>query len=90
VSGRFSLRVLALEPIQVQEDGENDMAWTTPVWFEPGGQIVPAQPQVRMIRLLPNPTGSDAEDESITIKNLGAASVSLLDWSVRDLANKRS
>jgi P pilus assembly chaperone PapD len=37
---------------------------------------------------VPNPAGTDAGNEEITVVNRGAATVDLTDWKIRDFANK--
>jgi hypothetical protein len=39
-------------------------------------------------RLLPNPVGSDRDNEEVTIKNVSQQAVNLNDWKLRDLAGK--
>lgn len=39
--------------------------------------------------VVPNPTGSDSEDEWIELKNLGSETVSLVDWSLGDATSKK-
>jgi endonuclease/exonuclease/phosphatase family metal-dependent hydrolase len=41
---------------------------------------------VKMISLLPNPSGDEAQNESITLKNFGTAAADITDWTVRDIA----
>lgn len=74
-----------------EEDDEHridDQAWTAPIWFEPAGRnlMQDAGPRLRIASLLPDPEGDDLHNEQITLKNLGVASLSLVGWSVRDLA----
>ncbi len=45
---------------------------------------VPKTTTVVIATLLPDPTGTDTEDEEITLQNKGTASVSLAGWVLRD------
>ena len=74
-----------LRVTQFSENG-TDRAWTAPVWFD-AAQGAPAAPTValRLQSILPNPFGSDLENEAATIKNVGTSSVSLVGWKLRDL-----
>ena len=74
-----------------EEDDEHridDQVWTAPIWFEPASlhQQVEGLPRVRMTSLTPDPDGDDFQNARITLKNSGAAPVSLAGWQVRDLA----
>lgn len=75
---------------QIGEDGEHDLAWTAPVWFEPEGFIgVPlAGPNIRITSLLPNPEGNEAENEEVTITNQGTQPLSTVGWRLRDFAQQ--
>src|SRR5215510_212600 len=76
-----------LKITQTSEHGEPDRVWTAPVWFEgPTTQPPSATDTIRIVRLLPNPTGPDDENESVTIQNSGNDPVSLVGWTLRDLA----
>lgn len=49
----------------------------------------PAEPfqlveRIVIVKVLPNPTGSDEQLETVTLKNLGAVAVSLSGWTLRD------
>lgn len=68
------------------EHGEDDRAWTAPVWFEAEAPL-PAAPPLRIVSLLPNPAGEDETDEEVTIRNIGTIAVSLSGWRLRDLAD---
>jgi hypothetical protein len=74
--------------LRVTQFGEHgtDHAWTAPVWFD-GTQTAPATPTaaLRLVSILPNPPGSDLENEAATIKNVGTSSVSMTGWTLRDL-----
>ena len=74
-----------LKVTQFSEHG-TDRAWTAPVWFD-GNQTIASTPTValRLQSILPNPPGSDLENEAATIKNVGTASVSMTGWTLRDL-----
>ena len=48
----------------------------------------PPADTVRMVRLLPNPPGSENKNEEITLKNFTSQSVNLTGWTVRDAAGK--
>src|SRR5437870_1061161 len=41
---------------------------------------------LKIVALVPNPPGNENQDESVTIKNLGSQSISLVGWKLRDLA----
>jgi hypothetical protein len=43
---------------------------------------------VRFASLLPNPTGNESQDEVVTVRNDGTATVSLAGWRLRDAANR--
>jgi lamin tail-like protein len=81
-----------LKITQTSEHGEADRVWTAPVWLEGPGAVTPPAPVqgggLRIVRLLPDPEGSDEENESITLRNTGNASMSLAGWSLRDLSGK--
>ncbi len=42
---------------------------------------------LRIVALLPNPSGTDAGHEEVTIGNFGTAEASLAGWKLRDRAN---
>jgi hypothetical protein len=86
VSYSGSSQYVFLKVTQFSEHGGTDRAWTAPVWFD-GTQSAPAAPSValRLASILPNPQGSDLENEAATIKNVGASSVSMTGWTLRDL-----
>ena len=44
----------------------------------------PASPKVIITCLLPNPVGDDEELETVTLRNTGTASVSLVGWTLQD------
>jgi len=70
---------------QIGEHGNDDHAWTAPVWFEGGPTPpAPASPQLRITSLLPNPAGDELEDESVTIRNTGSTPVNLSGWTLTD------
>ncbi|MEI9850102.1 MAG: CehA/McbA family metallohydrolase [Sphingomonas sp.] len=74
------------------EHGDNDRAWTAPVWLEfqaPSPVIPPAAlPAVRIASLIPNPAGDDVTNEEITLRNVGSQPVALQGWQVRDLSGR--
>jgi endonuclease/exonuclease/phosphatase family metal-dependent hydrolase len=51
-----------------------------------GGDNEPAPDGTRILSLLPNPTGPDAGNEQITLKNFSSASITLTGWKLRDRA----
>lgn len=87
-----------LKVVQVSEDGANDRAWTAPVWFgSEGVPVAGASPSptapapsggLRIASLIPDPPGSDAENESITLHNGGADDIALAGWTLRDEAGQ--
>jgi lamin tail-like protein len=80
---------LILRVRQFSEDGQDDRAWTAPIWFESGAAVpVPPSPQVRIVSLLPNPSGDERQNEEITFRNTGSSTVNVNGWVVRDLAGK--
>lgn len=79
---------LLLKVSQIPEDGPADRAWTAPVWFETGGGSSGGGGQVRITALLANPAGDERQNESITLKNVGTASVNLSGWLLRDEAGQ--
>jgi len=83
VSFRGAGQYVFLKIHQVNEDGEGDLAWTAPVWFEVGTGL-PAVPMIRIASLLPNPLGDESQDEEVTLRNRGTASVNLATWVLRD------
>jgi hypothetical protein len=74
------------------EHEEEDRAWTAPVWFEPAAALAPVAPAppvaagLRLVSLIPDPPGSDLENEEVTVRNVGAAPLSLAGWQLRDLS----
>lgn len=79
---------LFLKVTQLSEHGDADRAWTAPLWFEPGGGGPPtsAAGKVRITSVLANPAGDERQNETVTLKNTGAASVNLSGWTLRDEA----
>jgi hypothetical protein len=76
-----------LKIIQTPEHGQQDRAWTAPVWFDGPVAVPPtATDTIRIVELLPNPSGRDEENESVTLKNVGTDPVSLNAWLLRDLS----
>ncbi|HYG25421.1 MAG TPA: CehA/McbA family metallohydrolase, partial [Caulobacteraceae bacterium] len=83
---------------QRNEHGEQDRAWTAPVWFEypqaedaplvsrDGAAAVISGP--RIVALLPNPAGAETHNESATLRNDSRVAVDLTGWRLRDLAEK--
>lgn len=51
------------------------------------GPPPPLFPAVRILALLPNPVGSELDDEEATIWNTGLVAVDLRSWKLRDVAN---
>jgi endonuclease/exonuclease/phosphatase family metal-dependent hydrolase len=49
----------------------------------------PPAPQVRIVSLLPNPAGTDAGREQVTIGNTGASAVDLTGWRLEDDSGHR-
>lgn len=72
------------EVTQLEDHGNRDRAWTAPVWFEATAAGPDRGSDVEIIRLLPNPSGDEQQNESITLKNFGSSPVSLIGWTVRD------
>jgi hypothetical protein len=79
---------LFLKVRQIDEDGVDDRVWTAPVWFEPESFIGTPLANVRIMGLLPNPAGNEAENEEVTIGNQGTQQVSMVGWRLRDLAQQ--
>ena len=52
-----------------------------------GVVVVPAR-KMAVTRLVPNPSGDEAKNESATLKNLGAEAVDVTGWKLRDLTGK--
>lgn len=52
------------------------------------GVVPPTGGRMRMTSLLPNPSGDENQNETITLSNLGNQSVTLTGWTVRDVAGK--
>lgn len=53
----------------------------------PSGTTTPtpgASPRLRIVAAIPNPVGDDTQQESVEIKNLGTAAVSLTGWRIGD------
>lgn len=76
---------------ELQGDEEHpidDRLWTAPIWFETIHFHDEAEelPKLRMISLLPDPTGDDLSGERITFRNFGSDAIRLAGWQVRDLA----
>ncbi len=61
-----------------------DRVWTAPIWFEAGAAPARSPSQLRIAELLPNPTGDEFINESITITNGGSAVQDLTGWQLRD------
>ena len=69
------------------EHAEDDRSWTAPIWFESAVPVnAPPATLLRIVQLVPDPAGDDNQNESVTLKNNGATTLSLLDWKLRDLA----
>lgn len=85
--GEFVL--VRVTQFSTDEHGEDDRAWTAPVWLEPGTAATPASigPKLRISRLIPNPPGDDEVNEEVAIRNLGTTSVTFAGWRLRDLAD---
>ena len=74
---------------QISEDGDDDYAWTAPVWFAgPAGPATPPAATLAIASLLANPAGDERTDEEVTLRNPGGHSVSLAGWVLRDLAGQ--
>ena len=86
-AGEFVL--LRITQFSSDEHGEDDRVWTAPVWFEatasPAGNRTA---RIRIVALLPNPTGDERINEQVTIRNDGSISASLAGWVLRDLAGQ--
>lgn len=67
---------------------EEDRAWTAPIWFEDHAQHVAASglPLLRIVSLVPDPSGDDFIEERATLVNNGTAALNLAGWKLRDLA----
>jgi exonuclease III len=52
------------------------------------GPIDPGTPRVRIANLLPNAPGDESENEEAAVRNSGTSAVSLLGWTLRDLAGQ--
>jgi hypothetical protein len=82
-----------LKIIQSQEHGPSDRAWTAPVWLEQSGGSPGVAPVVgaklRIVRLVPDPGGNDAQNESVTLANQGTQSINLSGWILKDLTGNR-
>jgi hypothetical protein len=85
--GEFVL--LKVTQFSSDEHGEDDRAWTAPIWFEAGASPLrsPVALRLRIARLVPNPPGDDELNEEVTIRNEGPSAVSLEGWRLRDLAD---
>lgn len=84
-AGEFVLAKIT--QLSSDEHGEDDRAWTAPVWLEVSAPTDPSLPTLRIASLLPNPAGADEVNEEVTIRNAGIAPVDLADWRLRDLAD---
>lgn len=73
---------------QIGEDGEEDRAWTAPVWFREGAAAPPAAAAVRLVGLLPNPAGDERQTEEVTVRNTGGTPVELRGWTVQDVTGQ--
>lgn len=76
--------------IQYQEDGDPDIAWTAPAWFDADmpAPVPVADEGIRIVEIVPNPSGDESQKESITIKNTSDSNVDLAGWIVMDLAKR--
>ena len=46
----------------------------------------PGTSPIKISALLPNPSGTEAQDEAVTVKNTGTQAISLIGWKLRDSA----
>ena len=49
--------------------------------------LVPQPPRIELYSCIPNPAGTDAGNEKITVINRGSSTVNLAGWSIWDIAN---
>lgn len=70
------------------EHAEDDRLWTAPIWFEPLSfhHHLDNLPDLRIVSMIPDPTGDDFTNEQITFRNTGSNTIDLAGWRVRDLA----
>jgi hypothetical protein len=74
-----------LKVTQSDEHGDEDRAWTAPVWFGTPGPAA-ASGGMRIVSLLPNPPGDERQAEEIVLRNTGSTTVNLGGWVLRDAA----
>lgn len=69
-----------------EHEETEDRTWTAPIWFETGAPSPAISAALRIVDLIPNPTGDDAQGEEVRIRNVGTAAMTVDEWQLRDLA----